>query len=131
MKLYHGSNIEIVNPDLNIGREKVDFGKGFYTTTIKDQAEKWAINKIAQDKINGIQSISIVSEYEFTENEWLFEKTFNGYNEDWLMFVTECRRTDLPSINHGYDVIRGNIADDNVVKTINDWFKTRLVYDII
>ena len=41
MILYHGSNLEIEKPDLAHSRENVDFGRGFYTTPIREQAEKW------------------------------------------------------------------------------------------
>lgn len=27
---------------MELGRDKVDFGKGFYLTSLKEQAEKWA-----------------------------------------------------------------------------------------
>jgi hypothetical protein len=42
MILYHGSNIIIENIDLNKCRPYKDFGKGFYCTTIKSQAELMA-----------------------------------------------------------------------------------------
>lgn len=41
MILYHGSYLEIVKPDLKHSRDNVDFGRGFYTTPIYEQAEKW------------------------------------------------------------------------------------------
>lgn len=41
MIVYHGSYIEIRDPDLKHSREDVDFGKGFYTTTLHDQAQRW------------------------------------------------------------------------------------------
>ena len=41
MILYHGSYLEIMHPDLCHSREKVDFGRGFYTTPLLGQAEKW------------------------------------------------------------------------------------------
>ena len=41
MILYHGSFIEINKPDLKHSRPNVDFGKGFYTTPIYEQAVKW------------------------------------------------------------------------------------------
>lgn len=42
MILFHGSNIAIKKPLVSCGRLNVDFGQGFYTTTIKSQAIKWA-----------------------------------------------------------------------------------------
>ena len=41
MILYHGSYLEIRTPDLIHSRANVDFGRGFYTTPLYDQAVKW------------------------------------------------------------------------------------------
>ncbi len=41
MILYHGSYLEISVPDLLHSRPNVDFGKGFYVTSIYEQAVKW------------------------------------------------------------------------------------------
>lgn len=41
MKVYHGSWMEIAEPDLKHSRTDVDFGKGFYTTPLREQAVKW------------------------------------------------------------------------------------------
>lgn len=30
--VYHGSIVEIVSPMVDVGRENLDFGKGFYVT---------------------------------------------------------------------------------------------------
>ena len=42
MKLYHGSNVEVKNPQVFESDRKLDFGTGFYVTTSFEQAEKWA-----------------------------------------------------------------------------------------
>ena len=47
MLLYHGSNIDIKEIDLAMCRPYKDFGKGFYLTVMKDQAEKMA-NRVAR-----------------------------------------------------------------------------------
>ena len=41
-KVYHGAVQEITNPLVHVGRENLDFGKGFYVTDIKNQAKIWA-----------------------------------------------------------------------------------------
>ena len=41
MILYHGSYLAIENPDLLHSRPNLDFGKGFYLTSIREQAVKW------------------------------------------------------------------------------------------
>lgn len=43
MILYHGSYTEIERPEIITQEKGRDFGFGFYTTTIKQQAERWAI----------------------------------------------------------------------------------------
>lgn len=42
MILYHGSDSIIEHFDISHSRKKLDFGIGFYLTSIKDQAIKWA-----------------------------------------------------------------------------------------
>lgn len=46
MKLYHGTNVQFEAIDLAKFKDKRDFGKGFYTTTIFEQAEKNAEQKV-------------------------------------------------------------------------------------
>jgi len=45
MILYHGTNLEIQKPNIDYAKSYLDFGKGFYLTTYKEQAEKWALRK--------------------------------------------------------------------------------------
>ena len=40
--LYHGSYLEVTHPIARAGRKNLDFGQGFYLTTIREQAEAWA-----------------------------------------------------------------------------------------
>ena len=42
MKVYHASSVIVENPDTIHSREYLDFGQGFYITTIREQAEKYA-----------------------------------------------------------------------------------------
>lgn len=42
MRLYHGGVDRIESPDCSRGRDNLDFGKGFYMTLLKEQAEEWA-----------------------------------------------------------------------------------------
>ncbi len=43
MKVYHTSTIEIINPDIIHSREGLDFGKGFYCTVLREQAEAYGL----------------------------------------------------------------------------------------
>ena len=42
MILYHGSNVEVKEIDLNRSEVGKDFGVGFYLTASKEQAERMA-----------------------------------------------------------------------------------------
>ena len=42
MKLYHGSNVEVKYPKIKEKLRALDFGAGFYLTTNRKQAERWA-----------------------------------------------------------------------------------------
>lgn len=46
MIVYHGSNIDIREPKIIQSNRALDFGFGFYTTTFKEQAEKWALENV-------------------------------------------------------------------------------------
>ena len=88
MILYHGSYVEIKEPSLSFSRDNLDFGKGFYTTPIKEQAEKWAHRFMRRGK-NGI--ISVYSIDEAILNSDLVLK-FESYSEEWIDFILKCRR---------------------------------------
>lgn len=40
MIVYHGSDVIVEHPDVNHSYRDLDFGRGFYVTTVKEQAEK-------------------------------------------------------------------------------------------
>jgi len=82
MKLYHGSNMTISTIDLEKCRPYKDFGKGFYCTDIKEQAELMA-KRVA--KIYG--GNSYVNEFDFNEDIYncdeLNIKIFDAPKEEW------------------------------------------------
>lgn len=115
MILYHGSYIEITNPDLKHSRDNVDFGRGFYTTTIYEQAVKWC-NKF---KRRGQESV--VSRYCFNEEKLCNLKVlrFDSYSEEWLDFILNCRSgEDITD----YDIVIGGVANDKVFNTVELFF---------
>ena len=40
--VYHGAADTVRNPLASYGRPDLDFGQGFYVTTLRSQAERWA-----------------------------------------------------------------------------------------
>ena len=50
MKVFHGYTSIVDKPLANIGRNHLDFGKGFYLTTLENQAISWASRPLNQGK---------------------------------------------------------------------------------
>ena len=108
MIVYHGSTEIIKNPDVVHSKKYLDFGRGFYITTFENQAKKWAVRKGMRQK-----KTAIVNVYELSE-EWSGFRvlSFEKENEKWLDFVCACRKGQ--SLNKEYDIIIGNVADDDL-----------------
>lgn len=117
MIVYHGSTQIIKKPDVEHSKNYLDFGKGFYLTTYEHQAKQWAIRKGSRQ-----EKQSIVNEYELLDN-WNDLKilSFENENEHWLEFVCDCRRGEHR--NKEYDMVIGNVADDDVFKTVDMYFR--------
>ena len=45
MTLYHGSLEVVEKPAILEPNHTMDYGKGFYTTTSKEQADKWVVRR--------------------------------------------------------------------------------------
>ena len=117
MILYHGTNQEIVKPSVEFSKRYLNFGKGFYLTTYQEQSEKWALRKAAR-----LGGKPIVNVYELAENFDSYKVcNFETENELWLDFISNCRRGEL--IYEQYDLVMGRVADDDVFKTIDMYFK--------
>ena len=115
MTVYHASNFIIESPDIYNSRDFLDFGKGFYLTSLIEQAKKYAQRFLYQgDK-------AYLNHYNLDENlDNKFNiKEFGDYNEEWLDFVTLCR---LGKLSSKYDMITGGIADDKVFNTVDLYF---------
>jgi len=49
MKVYHGSYTEIDVIDLSLCKTGKDFGRGFYVTKLRKQAEEFAQKNVARN----------------------------------------------------------------------------------
>ena len=116
MRLYHGSVVEVRKPSLRYARKKTDFGRGFYTTTQKEQAEHWTTIKIDRAKD---AKRKVVSVYEFDEAILSVPdikiREFKGADEAWLDFVVNSRK----GVQHDYDLVFGPVANDKVFTVVN------------
>lgn len=114
MILYHGSNVEVNQPQLIKLQRELDFGKGFYTTSDLKQAESWA-KRTAKRRASGS---AIVSVYEIDNAVFsmLNVLKFDSADQKWLKFVTDNRR-GIPSAER-WDIIIGPVANDQTMPTI-------------
>lgn len=117
MIVYHGSTEIIEKPDVIHSKKYLDFGRGFYITSFETQAKKWASRKGMRQEKPGIVNV-----YNLSEN-WKERRvlSFEEENEQWLDFVCGCRKGQ--PLNQNYDIIIGNVADDDVFKTVDMYFR--------
>jgi len=122
MQVFHGSFVEIEAVDLNKCQANKDFGRGFYVTKIKRQAEEWAeiIGKLNQT--GGIVTEFTFYERAFTE-ENLKTLRFFEYSEEWFDFVILNRNLETTEQKHDFDIIEGPVADDKVQRKINRYLE--------
>ena len=110
--LYHGTNCNFSAVDLSKAKDKRDFGKGFYLTTLQNQAKDWAEVLFARFGGAGI----FVYEFEFEMKSNLCVKQFDGASEDWLIFVRNNRIKG--GIQHNIDIVRGAVVNDKTNRTL-------------
>ena len=123
MTLYHGSYTMVKTPLANAGRRNLDFGKGFYVTNLKSQAEKWAL--VVGGRRNDNDE-GVVSVYEFDESVMASYNVLRFPDDDieWLDFVIANRNGEDAA--KGYDAVEGGVANDQVIDTIEDYEMGRI-----
>ena len=77
--LYHGSYAAVSQPQASRGRRNLDFGRGFYLTSLRPQAERWAQLVTERKTRNGIPQLNV---YHFDEalasqSRWLRLEEYN------------------------------------------------------
>lgn len=114
-KVYHGSTTVIKHPLVNIGRDNLDFGKGFYVTDIRKQAKIWAEIKSKYE----LDGQGIINEYELDFDKAISEyryMKFDNYDKEWLQFIIASRSGKKEW--RKYDIIEGGVANDKVIDTV-------------
>lgn len=115
MKLYHASTVRVEHPDVQHSRPNLDFGCGFYLTSMRSQAESYA------ERFKRRGKTAVLNEYELDEDLSGFNvKRFESYDEEWLDYVTSCRK-DWP-VPENYDAVEGGVANDKVFNTVDLYF---------
>ena len=113
MIVYHGSSEVVRQPDTLHSYRALDFGKGFYVTTIREQAERWARRKA--DLFGGTP---VVSRYRMRDDLSQFRvRRFPDDLMEWIEFVCDCR--DGKPTYQQYDIIIGKVANDKVFRVVD------------
>ncbi|MDR2491039.1 MAG: DUF3990 domain-containing protein [Spirochaetaceae bacterium] len=115
MTVFHGSNSDFDTVSLDFAKDRRDFGRGFYTTTIKEQAESWAESICKRYTTN----TAYLYEFEFSFTG-LTVKTFDEISKEWLEFIIANRIKG--GTRHDYDVVMGPVANDRTINTLNLYF---------
>ena len=117
MILYHGSHKAIAKPNISFSRSNTDFGKGFYTTTTKEQAQRWT-ERFKRRFGYGTISIYEADEKELRKNTSVLE--FETYSVEWLQFIAQCRQGGMGT---NFDLVIGGVANDDVYNTLTIYFQ--------
>lgn len=114
MEVYHASSVIVEHPDTKHSRNYLDFGSGFYVTTMLEQAQKYGVRFTRRGRK------AIINTYELSDDftKWKVIK-FEHYDEKWLDFVTESRAGRTVG---EYDIVIGGIDNDKVFRTVDLYF---------
>jgi len=129
MIVYHGSSEVVRQPDILHSYRALDFGKGFYVTTVREQAERWARRKASM-----VGGRAIVNQYQMDDDMTELQvKRFPDDLSDWIEFVCDCRDGKLGY--QDYDLIIGKVANDKVFRVVDMyhsgiWDKERAIMEI-
>ncbi len=117
MKIYHGS-IQIVEKPIVVDTQRfLDFGKGFYATSHRLQAERWASikQKRSAKNCNAVLNVYEICD-DVLESGNYSVKRFLSANEDWLDFVFNNRKGND---THFFDIVTGPVANDTLYATLS------------
>ncbi|MBD5103271.1 MAG: DUF3990 domain-containing protein [Ruminococcaceae bacterium] len=138
MILYHGTNIDIQMIDLALCRPYKDFGRGFYTMEIPEQARKMA-KRVA--RIYGGEPVVNVYKIDddFMKKVGLNIKDFGDVpSESWALFVMNKRNksfTDFESADCNFDckyeIVRGPVADDDMTMLFRQYQNELIPFEVL
>jgi hypothetical protein len=121
--LYHGSVHKVVSPDTSRTNTQNDFGRGFYTTTNKEEAIDWAKKKSTYQERPGYLNV-----YEFIQDKGLTYYEFDRHllaDLFWLDYILLNRGySDFVSPGRDFsvlnkDILIGPIANNKLAIQMN------------
>ena len=122
MKLYHGSNVEIEQVDLSKCRPFKDFGVGFYTTVLEEQAWRMARRRVALED-RGVPTVTVFEiPDDLLQQPHLRCRVFEDQpTVEWAIFIRNNRDRSFRNIadedcniDCKYDIVVGPVANDTV-----------------
>lgn len=120
--LYHGSTYKITAIDLSECKGYKDFGKGFYASSNKQQAEGFArIKKRRKDRVPLLERPDSKDVHAYCNKLIFYEdaafaddnlkiKVFRSADLEWVKFLYANRK--VRNGVHSYDIVIGPTADD-------------------
>ena len=125
--LYHGTIATIEKIDINQGKGRKDFGKGFYMAVSRSQA----IGMMHKKYKEAVRRSRNKRDSDFTEHLYQIEldalavktlkiRFFEQADENWLDFVLMCR--EKGGTPHNYDMVIGPTADDDTMLCLKTYW---------
>jgi hypothetical protein len=122
MILYHGSNMKIIEVDLDKCRPFKDFGRGFYLTEMPEQA-----CQMAQRVARLYDGSPVVSKFKLDskiyDDKTLRILSFEKPTREWALFVMNNRDRDFADVGSAlcnqddkYDMVFGPAPNDDIVQ---------------
>ncbi|MDR3094777.1 MAG: DUF3990 domain-containing protein, partial [Bacteroidales bacterium] len=128
MKLYHGTNIQFGAIDLALCPPDRDFGRGFYTTSVKVHAERRAQDAVRKSKTG--QAFVMEFDFDMDEAKTLYPdlkiKRFETINNEWAQFVMFNRLRTETEPPHEYDIVEGPVANDKMFRQFQLYANNRI-----
>lgn len=106
--LYHGSKEIVKFPEIRKALFNKDFYFGFYCTSYKNQAVRWATR---------YGNAGFINRYQYKPNLQLKYLYFKEMSDEWLDFIAKCRL----GIAHQYDIVEGPMANDTIFNYVQDF----------
>ena len=122
--LYHGTTSSFNTVDISRGKPYKDFGAGFYTSKIKDHADKMALRNREIEQIRRknahIEAFVYSFELDLEQLNYLNIKEFTAADREWMRFIVKNR--SAKESQHNYDLVFGPTANDNTLTAIGLFF---------
>lgn len=110
--LFHGTVSDFDTIALEKSHNRRDFGMGFYTTLLEQQAKEWGYRLSLRER----KDRYYIYRYIFREGTSMKVKRFDSLNKEWLEFVKKNRSEG--GLQHDNDIVIGPVADDNTMETV-------------